>query len=458
MPALQYRFNQNILKLLSSRYGEKGFSILLAVSGGADSMTMAELASACPYIEKLAVAHCNFSLRGEESDGDEALVRSWAEAKGLPLHNAVFNTLDYARRMSVSVEMAARELRYSWFMELLDSYGYDYVAVAHNMNDNVETLFLNLLRGTGIKGISGMKGLSGRILRPMLVFSREEIEAFAAANSILYRNDSTNFSSEYKRNRIRNEVFPILRKINPSFLKTIVSDMDYFSEVSDMADSRIEGLGSGTSVEVSVLKESGLPSYALFRIAERYGFSSAQCRDIEKAVYGGGSGTGKHFLSSSHFALVDRGRLLFYPLEQVPVQLGGKALRADILVSREELAQGSYETEFFSARVVLNLENSDKARNMSDGRLYLDAGRLAFPLRIRQWRVSDRMRPFGMKGWKKLSDIFSDAKMTLVQKLTVPVIEDATGAVVAIAGMKSSEDFRLTGCTEEVLHVAMERL
>ncbi len=457
MPALQYRFNQNILKLLSSRYGEKGFSILLAVSGGADSMTMAELASACPYIEKLAVAHCNFSLRGEESDGDEALVRSWAEAKGLPLHNAVFNTLDYARRMSVSVEMAARELRYSWFMELLDSHGYDYVAVAHNMNDNVETLFLNLLRGTGIKGISGMKGLSGRILRPMLVFSREEIEAFAAVNSILYRNDSTNFSSEYKRNRIRNEVFPILRKINPSFLKTIVSDMDYFSEVSDMADSRIESLGSGTSVEVSVLKESGLPSYALFRIAERYGFSSAQCRDMEKAVYGGVSGNGKHFLSSSHFALIDRGRLLFYPLEQVPAQLGGKAFQSDILVSREDLNDGCFRTAFFSTEIALGIEPADGC-NMNGGGLYLDAGRLAFPLRIRQWRVSDRMRPFGMKGWKKLSDIFTDAKMTLVQKFTVPVIEDASGAVVAITGMKSSEDFRLTGCTEEVLHVAMERL
>ena len=359
--------------------------------------------------------------------------------------------------MSVSVEMAARELRYSWFMELLDSYGYDYVAVAHNMNDNVETLFLNLLRGTGIKGISGMKGLSGRILRPMLVFSREEIEAFAAANSILYRNDSTNFSSEYKRNRIRNEVFPILRKINPSFLKTIVSDMDYFSEVSDMADSRIESLGSGTSVEVSVLKECGLPSYALFRIAERYGFSSAQCRDIEKAVYGGGSGTGKHFLSSSHFALVDRGRLLFYPLEQVPVQLGGKAVQADILVSREDFNDGCFRTAFFSTEIALGIEPADGC-NMNGGGLYIDAGRLAFPLRIRQWRVSDRMRPFGMKGWKKLSDIFSDAKLTLVQKFTIPVIEDASGAVVAIAGMKSSEDFRVTGCTEEVLHVAMERL
>lgn len=457
MPALQYRFNRNILKLLSSRYGEKSFSILLAVSGGVDSMTMAELAFACPYIGKLGVAHCNFSLRGAESDGDEALVRSWAEGKGLPLHNAVFDTLEYARKASVSVEMAARELRYAWFMELLDKHGYDYVAVAHNMNDNAETLFLNLLRGTGVRGISGMKGLSGRILRPMLIFSREEIEAFAASCPVLYRNDSTNFSSQYKRNRIRNEVFPILEKINPSFLRTLVSDMGYFSEVSDMADSCMAKLGNGPVTDISALEESGLPSYALFRIAERYGFSSAQCRDMEKAVYGGVSGNGKHFLSSSHFALIDRGRLLFYPLEQVPAQLGGKAFQSDILVSREDLNDGCFRTAFFSTEIALGIEPADGC-NMNGRGLYLDAGRLAFPLRIRQWRVSDRMRPFGMKGWKKLSDIFTDAKMTLVQKFTVPVIEDASGAVVAITGMKSSEDFRVTGCTEEVLHVAMERL
>ena len=292
MADLQYRFNKNLSGLFGQ--DETCPRVLLAVSGGVDSMTMAEMASTCPYIAKSAVAHCNFSLRGEESDGDEALVRKWAEEHSLPFYRIRFDTVGYAGEKSLSVEMAARELRYAWFMDLLSKAGYDYVFVAHNMNDNAETLFLNLLRGTGIKGISGMKARSGRILRPMLIFSRHEIECFASAHSVQYRNDSTNFSSEYKRNRIRNEVFPILGKINPSFLKTLVSDMDYFSEVSALADRAVEdairaaalpvadtdSIACESAYSVNVLKNSRLSSYSLFAVASRYGFASAQCRDM----------------------------------------------------------------------------------------------------------------------------------------------------------------------------------
>lgn len=487
MADLQYRFNKN----LSGLFGQDETSprVLLAVSGGVDSMTMAEMASACPYIAKSAVAHCNFSLRGEESDGDEALVRKWAEEHSLPFYSIRFDTVGYAREKSLSVEMAARELRYAWFMDLLSKEGYDYVAVAHNMNDNAETLFLNLLRGTGIKGISGMKARSGRILRPMLIFSRHEIESFASAHSVQYRNDSTNFSSEYKRNRIRNEVFPILGKINPSFLKTLVSDMDYFSEVSALADHAVEDasraaalpvadIGSPACVaaySVTVLKNSRLPSYSLFAIASRYGFASAQCRDMEKVLYADDDGcpTGKYFLSPSHFALADRGRLLFYPLCKVPVSLGGVAVQDEIDAGASDLSFRFFSRKFSlrllpvdSAELPFNaagprMERAGAGRygalsgvRLSAVSLYADADKVRFPVKIRPWRPSDRMRPFGMKGWKKLSDIFSDAKIPLVEKHTLPVIEDASGAVVAIAGLKSSEDFRVTEKTRRVLVIA----
>ena len=487
MADLQYRFNKN----LSGLFGQDETSprVLLAVSGGVDSMTMAEMASACPYIAKSAVAHCNFSLRGEESDGDEALVRKWAEEHSLPFYSIRFDTVGYAREKSLSVEMAARELRYAWFMDLLSKEGYDYVAVAHNMNDNAETLFLNLLRGTGIKGISGMKARSGRILRPMLIFSRHEIECFASAHSVQYRNDSTNFSSEYKRNRIRNEVFPILGKINPSFLKTLVSDMDYFSEVSALADRAVEDairaaalpvadIGSPACVaaySVTVLKNSRLPSYSLFAIASRYGFASAQCRDMEKVLYADDDGcpTGKYFLSPSHFALADRGRLLFYPFCKVPVSLGGGAVQDEIEAGAQDLSFRFFSREFSlkflpvdSAELPFNaagprMERAGAGRygalsgvRLSAVSLYADADKVRFPVKIRPWRPSDRMRPFGMKGWKKLSDIFSDAKIPLVEKHTLPVIEDASGAVVAVAGLKSSEDFRVTEKTRRVLVIA----
>lgn len=480
MADLQYRFNKNLSGLFGQ--DETCPRVLLAVSGGVDSMTMAEMASACPYIAKSAVAHCNFSLRGEESDGDEALVRKWAEEHSLPFYRIRFDTVGYAGEKSLSVEMAARELRYAWFMDLLSKEGYDYVFVAHNMNDNAETLFLNLLRGTGIKGISGMKARSGRILRPMLIFSRHEIECFASAHSVQYRNDSTNFSSEYKRNRIRNEVFPILGKINPSFLKTLVSDMDYFSEVSALADLAVEdairaaalpvadtdSVACESAYSVNVLKNSRLSSYSLFAVASRYGFASAQCRDMEKVLYADNDGcpTGKYFLSPSHFALADRGRLLFYPLCKVPVSLGGVAVQDEIDAGASDLS-----FRFFSRKFSLRLLPVDSAElpfndlasgmeravaghygvRLSAVSLYADADKVRFPVKIRQWCPSDRMRPFGMKGWKKLSDIFSDSKIPLVEKHTLPVIEDASGAVVAIAGLKSSEDFRVTEKTRRVL-------
>lgn len=487
MADLQYRFNKN----LSGLFGQDETSprVLLAVSGGVDSMTMAEMASACPYIAKSAVAHCNFSLRGEESDGDEALVRKWAEEHSLPFYSIRFDTVGYAREKSLSVEMAARELRYAWFMDLLSKEGYDYVAVAHNMNDNAETLFLNLLRGTGIKGISGMKARSGLILRPMLIFSRHEIESFASAHSVQYRNDSTNFSSEYKRNRIRNEVFPILGKINPSFLKTLVSDMDYFSEVSALADRAVEdairaaalpvadtdSIACESAYFVNVLKNSRLSSYSLFAVASRYGFASAQCRDMEKVLYADNDGcpTGKYFLSRSHFALADRGRLLFYPLCKVPVSLGGVAVQDEIDAGASDLSFRFFSRKFSlrllpvdSAELPFNaagprMERAGAGRygalsgvRLSAVSLYADADKVRFPVKIRPWRPSDRMRPFGMKGWKKLSDIFSDAKIPLVEKHTLPVIEDASGAVVAIAGLKSSEDFRVTEKTRRVLVIA----
>lgn len=487
MADLQYRFNKNLSGLFGQ--DETCPRVLLAVSGGVDSMTMAEMASTCPYIAKSAVAHCNFSLRGEESDGDEALVRKWAEEHSLPFYSIRFDTVGYAREKSLSVEMAARELRYAWFMDLLSKEGYDYVAVAHNMNDNAETLFLNLLRGTGIKGISGMKARSGRILRPMLIFSRHEIESFASAHSVQYRNDSTNFSSEYKRNRIRNEVFPILGKINPSFLKTLVSDMDYFSEVSALADHAVEDasraaalpvadIGSPACVaaySVTVLKNSRLPSYSLFAIASRYGFASAQCRDMGKVLYADDDGcpTGKYFLSPSHFALADRGRLLFYPFCKVPVSLGGGAVQDEIEAGAQDLSFRFFSREFSlkflpvdSAELPFNaagprMERAGAGRygalsgvRLSAVSLYADADKVRFPVKIRPWRPSDRMRPFGMKGWKKLSDIFSDAKIPLVEKHTLPVIEDTSGAVVAVAGLKSSEDFRVTEKTRRVLVIA----
>ena len=223
--------------------------LLVAVSGGIDSMCLAEKVRLSG--EPFAVAHCNFGLRGEESDGDEAFVRHWADAHGIPCHVRRFETSAYAASQGISIEMAARRLRYHWFGELCREHGYSGVAVAHNANDNAETLLLNLLRGTGLKGILGMKAegfipdpefADVPLYRPLLSMTREEIEAFAAENGLTWREDRTNASNDFKRNKIRNQVFPFFKEINPSFIQTLNNDMDRFNE--QLSDSSVHQNGA----------------------------------------------------------------------------------------------------------------------------------------------------------------------------------------------------------------------
>ena len=211
--------------------------LLLAVSGGVDSMCMADLFQSLEDRVPFAVAHCNFHLRGEESDGDEALVADWASEHSVPLHITSFDTEKYASDNGISIEMAARELRYGWFAQLCSQHGYKAVAVAHNANDNAETLLLNLLRGSGLKGVTGMSltsplpcapGSDALLLRPLLKCTRKQIEGYAFAHKVHYREDSTNAMSEYKRNRLRNDVFPIFESINPSFIRTLNREASYF--------------------------------------------------------------------------------------------------------------------------------------------------------------------------------------------------------------------------------------
>lgn len=256
--------------------------ILLATSGGIDSMYLANRAPELFSGASFAVAHCNFHLRGEESDSDEAFVREWCTGHGITCHVKDFQTSDYAAALGISIEMAARELRYGWFEELCRENGYDAVAVAHNANDNAETLILNLLRGTGSRGIRGMSkeshlgGLT--VLRPMLDISRESIRAWMEGQGLEWREDSTNADSSYRRNRIRNEVFPLFSKINPGFLRTLGRDMQHFAQIDDIAEdyysSAIDGLRTARGgISVDALLALKHWEFVLWRIVEPSGMS-----------------------------------------------------------------------------------------------------------------------------------------------------------------------------------------
>ena len=251
--------------------------ILLAVSGGIDSMYLANRAPELFPGARFAVAHCNFGLRGAESDGDEAFVRAWCAERGVDCFVKHFATREFAAERGLSIEMAARELRYAWFRQLLDERGFDIVAVAHNADDNAETLLLNLLRGTGTRGLRGMGDRDG-IVRPLLETTRAEIREWMEANGLSWREDSTNADNSPKRNRIRNEVFPVFARINPSFVRTLGDDMRRIARVDDIAESYFRSVREGLTTPDGAIRLAAVLAlehweYVLWRLVEGYGLS-----------------------------------------------------------------------------------------------------------------------------------------------------------------------------------------
>ena len=322
---IQKSFDRTIVGLVPEKE-----TALLAVSGGIDSICLASLFLNSSAGRRFAVAHCNFHLRGEDSDSDEALVADWCGRNGVRYHKADFDTEQYASSHNISIEMAARELRYDWFASLCRENGYYGVAVAHNANDNAETLILNLLRGTGLRGITGMQvetvvpvtrdELSGvRLLRPMLSFSRKQIEEYVAANSLEYHDDRTNAETVYKRNRIRHLVFPVFESLNPSFLTTFVREMNAFSEVQEIADDYYisvrdgvcEPAGKDELLRVNAVRLSHLKhyKYVLYRLLEAYGFRDRLLEPVVRLLESGKTFSGKVF-EAPGYELITAGECL----------------------------------------------------------------------------------------------------------------------------------------------------
>lgn len=322
---IQKSFDRTIVGLVPEKE-----TALLAVSGGIDSICLASLFLNSSAGRRFAVAHCNFHLRGEDSDLDEALVAAWCGRNGVRYHKADFDTEQYASSHNISIEMAARELRYDWFASLCKDNGYYGVAVAHNANDNAETLILNLLRGTGLRGITGMQvetvvpvtrnELSGvRLLRPMLSFSREQIEEYVAANSLDYHDDRTNAETVYKRNRIRHLVFPVFESLNPSFLTTFAREMNAFSEVQEIADDYFisvrdgvcEPAGKDELLRVNAVRLCHLKhyKYVLYRLLEVYGFRDRLLEPVVRLLESGKTFSGKVF-EAPGYELITAGECL----------------------------------------------------------------------------------------------------------------------------------------------------
>ena len=441
--------------------------ILLAVSGGIDSMCMADIYVRRYPCERLAVAHCNFNLRGEESDGDELLVRSWAESHGVRCHVRSFDTKAFASEHGVSIEMAARELRYRWFAELCAAEGYAEVAVAHNANDNAETLMLNLLRGSGMKGLTGMSSSSelpycdagGVILvRPLLDMTRKQIEGYVLANRVKYRNDSTNFSSEYKRNILRNEVFPVFERVNPSVVRTLNREMGYFAEadeiVADYCAREVEDLVSENRGEVRIPYKALLARkhwrYLLYYILEPYGFNSSTMASIEDLLSSDRTVSGKRFDSMTYTLLMERDHM------HVVQKIAGQA---DAFMPVR--GAGTYHVNGKAFKVEVVSWTSDMPVKQQDGVLIFDGAKLRFPFVLRGWRSGDWFIPLGMKGKKKVSDLFTDLKYDSFMKASAVMIADVqtegmaeSQHIAGVAGVRVDDRYKVSPETGSVIRIS----
>lgn len=410
--------------------------ILLATSGGIDSMSMLEMAPEIYRGATLCAAHCNFALRGEQSDGDQELVEKVCKEKGIQLFTTRFDTLGHASREGISMEMAARDLRYGWFAKLCAENGFDAVAVAHNADDNAETIFLNILRGTGGRGLRGMSEDSVmetpegkvRILRPLLKTSREQIRDYALEHGVRWREDATNAESICKRNILRNEVFPLFRKINPSFLRSVTRSIGYFSQENDIAEEYFRtNRGKFEKDGRILLKElCALPhwEYLLFRATEGSGINADCLNDLLAAIKSGRNMAGKRF---------------------------GPLLTTGNSLILSPSAEDEYVIEEIPASGLQNLKQPA-------GTIILDSSSLPKPLVIRKWKEGDWMRPLGMKGKKKISDLFVDLKWSADKKANAKVIELYGSHVAALLCERIDGSVRVTPDTSVVTRIKVKGL
>lgn len=433
--------------------------VLLAVSGGIDSMCMADMYGRAGA--DFAVAHCNFHLRGADSDADAEFVEGWAREHGVCFFRADFDTEAYASEHGVSIEMAARELRYAWFAQVAVENGFDAVAVAHNANDNAETLILNLLRGTGLRGLRGIVQERGIIIRPMLGMTREEIEEYARENGVEYREDRTNAEVEYKRNRIRNAVFPEFAKINPSFVRTLNEDMEHFAQAEDIVEDYFreaeDKILTDNKIDVGALLGLRHWKYVLFRMLEPLGFHQDTLKAVQKLLEdyaAGGEGTfaGKRFLSPTHVLETASGAMTFRPRGDAPVP------EEDVVVE----GPGEYALRGRTVRIELLSVPAGIMLKQPAGTLICDAAALPFPFTLRGWRAGDWMRPFGMGGKaKKISDLFTDSKYSLSDKESAVVVyspvldRDGDGHVAAVAGLRMDEALRVAKGSVKIVRITL---
>jgi len=419
--------------------------VLAAVSGGIDSMVMAELLLEAGI--KPGIAHCNFCLRGKESDGDEEFVRAFAEKKGLPFFTIRFETGRYAVENHVSIQMAARELRYEWFEKTRKENGFNRIAVAHNLNDNIETLLLNLARGTGLTGLSGIKPLSGHIIRPLLFATREEITRYSKEKKVHFREDTSNAQTKYIRNKIRHKIIPLLKEINPSAeaalnetaLRNAELDEFMVKKINDLRNGLITHDKEDITIEIMDLGKEAINRSVLYELFKPWGITGANLPELEKVIKGR---TGARLITPGHILTKNRGQIIISTLRQQE-SIFYSASTADDLKSLPFIESA----EFLNRSMI---ETIPAGSNIA----CLDAAKVIFPVTIRKKVAGDYFYPLGMDRKKKISDFLIDERYSLPEKEKILVMESAN-RIVWVIGCRIDNRFRITGKTERIFMIKL---
>ena len=403
---------------------------IIALSGGADSVALLLLLKNAHF--NVHAAHCNFHLRGEESDRDEAFCVDFCQRLGVELHRAHFDTREYAELHKVSIEMAARELRYKWFEQLRQDIGAAGICVAHHRDDSVETVLLNLVRGTGLRGLTGIHPRNGYILRPLLCVSRAEIEKFLADRGQKFVTDSTNLEADVQRNIVRLEVLPLLRKLNPAVAENIQRTAENISEAQQVLNVAIARINNSNILNLSDIEKYGSSEYLIFEWLKKYGFNGNQVHQILNAE------TGKVISSAAGYdVLKDRGRLIVEPTLKPfnPMRIP---------------EEGTY---VLGENMRLSVRKKPVYVSKEAHIATLDAAKVRFPLTVRRVEEGDLMQPYGMKGRKLLSDLMTDLKMTVFEKRRQLVVVDAQGVVVWAIGLRIADFVAVSDATTTIVEV-----
>ncbi len=416
---------------------------LAALSGGADSVALLLALRKLGY--DVEAVHCNFHLRGAESDRDEQFCLALCKRENIPFHRIHFDTTTYASLHKMSVEMSARTLRYQYFEQLRRDVGAQAVCVAHHSDDQAETVLLNLIRGTGIQGLMGMTPRNGAVVRPLLCVSRKEIECWLARQNQPFVTDSTNLMDDATRNKIRLNVLPLLRSINPSVSEHLVKTARLLREAGKMADSALPTLteksAEGFRLPIAAVLATPSPRYVLHRLLQDYGFQSAQVEQLAARMES--LPTGRVFRSHSHQLLIDRSQIIVEPLA-----VGTKPVRVP--------EPGTYVlSPVARIKVEKVLKTADFIVETQPAVCMLDADGVRFPLTVRTVVRGDRFVPLGMKGSKLVSDFLTDRKLSLFEKQRQLVVVDAAGAIVWVVSLRPSEKHKVTEGTKTILRMEL---